>query len=479
MNAKRITIPKCAMLIVPLSFSSFLGAVDLEATRTLDAGSKAHVSNGRTMARSSVMASVHAYQSLALTPQKYFLEDEPRTADSAYLSRTGRSSLLVGYGITDRIEINVGISGSYENQSQKTKQSLFDAPQNEGEALGEKRDNSTYAYSGASLLVKLNLIDNDGFAWSFAPFVSEGLGQKVAMQLTRAKRSHGGWKSIMTLGNEHAVNFTLDLGFHYQTPEDVGDIRVRNSLFANTALNIPINHVFGLTLSTGSNRLMIADRAKQQPGTSYKYESLWAHAFGGGVSFSGDNFTYNLFFGGSPSDQRGLGFGKSHAGMSIDIPIGAYSSKNSKAYNRIAENESTPKSSSSTVELFDKEETLKEYPEMNGATSYTGGLGYGGGDEVDFAAIEKKVTGLNAKSGQKDINEYEKELAELKKAEELAKKNETRYKKQNERQIRQKQLKELAIRRKKINDMRAKVKRDQENDRLGITAEDANWRGLE
>lgn len=402
-----------------------------------------------------------------------------------------RSSVTLGYGVSRSVSLFVGLSGSTEELSRDTRLSLFDDAESGGLSLGNTRSqdllkglDSSFYLSGASFAVKVNLrnrAERGGLSVSLMPFVESGVGEKATYALSRSVEPRGGAMLLTSLNAPEKGEIGTQLGIRYRSPESFATVRMRHELFFKVRASIEITGGWSLFGEGEGRHLMLAQRSLDS-GESSSYKPIYGGDGRLGVAYGTDSITWTAFGGRRLGPDQGLGFASRTYGASIGFWLGSGGKrKSAESYARQVEQEEQKKarlinhksSGTSSTQGGDG-----AYSEMIGAEiDPMDALGSDGAP--DFKDVKKimEEEKRNAAIESEDAR-IERELLELKAAEEKAKAEDAAKKAVEDKEARRK-AREQSLEDDKKFQKWLKEAESELSEIEGFEPSDFEWNGLE
>jgi len=150
-----------------------------------------------------------------------------------------RASFLFGLGLTDKIDVNVGLSATSETQE--------GAPVDTG-------------FSGASLTARMLLVEQGRFRLGLAPFIAAGAGSKGSAAYSRSEKESGGWMVLADIGEPGVAHLHVNWGYRYRHREVWGDYVARNEMFYKAAVNAHVTRQLSLVVAADGRQVQLADQ---------------------------------------------------------------------------------------------------------------------------------------------------------------------------------------------------------------------------
>lgn len=447
-----------------------LGALDARAT--------GKVSSAEVLERGTLTTGLSVEAAETVVDRGLMRGDDGVSGDGRLLRDANRASVFFGAAVADNLEMTLGLHGSFEHVKPDRRDALFaNASASLGEDASWRHGVKQSGFAGASLLLKLKLVDWRGLGLAFAPFVESGAGDQASFALTRSVGPKAGFVTIATYGAPGVAELSLNLGARYRDAEELGDVAIRNEQFARASLRAYASRTFALFVAGEGRRLMIADADEIDIESSKRvYAPSESGDVKGGFQVGLGDAELSVFAGGMPKHAGGFGFGKRSFGMGLATSIGR------PARSIAAEIEA--REAAKAQELAAKKPaspqpvTVDPYPEMIGAdVDPLEALGQEVAPDFKDEQVRRKQYEADAHVESEDAR-VERELKELRSAEEQAAKEREKI----ESLERAKRHKSAVKKHKEDEElMKEWIEEAQEetSDIPGISTDEANWNGLE
>ena len=224
---------------------------------------------------------------------------------------------IVGYGIADIVELDLGVHFSYEKMDKEIRQILINrGDERAQESLAETLPKD-FDFSGVSGLLKVQVLDFKYYKLALSGVIESASKDNSVYTITRSSKLSGGWIISNEIDFDRFVELGINVGDIYTTSQQVGDYKVGDRIFIQSLLNVKPVDVFSIFV-----------------GSEYKYiklnsrYSLTADAYAG-FKLTGNNLDFTLFAGRQISDAC-LSYGPFSIGLSLTYtsnPISYYSSE--------------------------------------------------------------------------------------------------------------------------------------------------------
>lgn len=420
--------------------------------------------------------------------------DAPEGHEPGSLLRdANRGSFLFAATLGRSLELSLGLHGTYEHAKPEGRDQIFDqadsAASSDGGSDSWRQDFRQSGFAGASLLLKLRLLDTDGFGLAIAPFVESGAGEQATYSLTRSVHPKAGFMTLASYGALGVGSVGLTAGARYRNPENIGQVVVRNEIFYGGNVRADLTRTLGFFVSGQGRRIMVADTAKQSAANGkLVYQPRETNEAGAGLVLTLEEMELSAFARASMPADKGFGFGDRSFGLGIATTLGNYRGVRSK--NSIASDieqdldKAAATKAASTKNSFVGPPPPKplqdEYPEMIGdAIDPLDAVAGSGAANDDFKNVDRIMK--DNESGAKIESEDEKvarELREIREAEAKAEAERARLE-EIEREERRKRAQSQAEEDEKLMQEWMQEARQEADALEGIEREDIGWTGLE
>lgn len=385
-----------------------LPVAGLDARAVGDVSSAATTVPGAIFSGASIGASSGAIQN-----EKVIGRDAASGRTAALLRDAHRADVFVGGALTSRLELSLGLHGTYETMTQADRAAVYE---------DAEKSAQTSAFSGASLFAKFKFLDAQGFKLALAPFVETGAGDGATYALTRSVGPKAGFMAIGTYGARGVGAVDLDVGMRYRDPEQLGGVLLRNELFYKILVTADVSSKAAIFAGAEGRKLSVATVGNKDDAGISAYTASEAAQGKLGVKLAFGDADLSLFYGARLKDAKGFGYGDRMAGLAVAMELG--NARGARPKNSMAtaieseEAEKAGKSSEPTAVAADDKSTYDEYPEMIGAEidpleALKGQPSKGD----DFADVEKILEENRKSAGElSEDAKIEKELAEIRAA---------------------------------------------------------------
>ena len=488
--------------IVVLSLGALLYSTPLLATDTLsllnpDPTAMGHSAGATLQSKGSFIGSATMDNAVGVGSSETFLLQDSELGslgeDQALIERVNKYRLGLSYGVMERFQLGIGVTGSYENvgTTSRAQMGLLAGPEEDG---SRQTDYSKNSFAGAQITMKIGLVQLPQFSLAAIPFIETGSGEDATYSVSRSVSSKGGWLAAMTIGNQDLVWTDWNVGYRYRKAENFGPYVLQNELFYNGKIGARLSQRFVAFAGASSRHLMIVTRTD-----STDFNPSVANESQLGLRYELGSFKLSAYGGTGISEHRGLGYRRQHFGMSVSMALGSTRHQHKKpvfaekVQNEVQQDKKMvpqrPLTAEEQWEVDRKAEKAQAEKQMaetldfdTSKFDYLSGLKEADSKEQDdFAIVE-----MEAKEAEKDpnygkpseIEQIEDELAELKKAEKIAEEKRAQEEARQE-LLRQKEERQRIKRDTKLRSKWMKEANDYLNEVDGISDDQFDWDGLD
>ena len=288
-------------LIVFLSFiyaSSVLGADLLGSKRYGSQDIRNHVSAKVIKANQVSISSGFSYVS---EPNISLIDG---TYNTLKMDNASVFDGIVGYGIADIVELDLGIHFSYEKMDKDIREILVDRGDERAQESLASTLPKDFDFSGVSALLKIQVLDFKYYKLALSGVVESAAKDNAVYTITRSSKLSGGWILSNEVDFGRFVELGINVGDIYTTSQQVGDYKVGDRIFVQSLLNVKPTDMFSIFVGSEYKHIKL----------NSKY-SLTADAYTG-LKISGQNLGFTLFAGKQLSDAC-LSYGPFSFGLSL------------------------------------------------------------------------------------------------------------------------------------------------------------------
>lgn len=299
-----------------------LGALDPEATAGVSKADAA--ADGSIQGAFAVRANESAAAARALDSRQ-----AGAAADADLLRDANAMSLILGLGVSRSLQLSLGLHGTYENVSAAQRDELFAVEDSTfgADGRGSVRDTG---FSGASMLLKVRLLEASGFRLAAAPFIESGAGESATYSVTRSVGPKGGLMGLASYGAPGVADVTVNLGWRYRDPEAVGSKTLRHEMFYKGLVEGFLSKTFSLFVAGEGRRLAVADDASRGASDgALVYEPQYAGAVHGGFQARVGDAELSAYMGGKVGKADAIGYGERAFGVSLAYELGNFRGRRS------------------------------------------------------------------------------------------------------------------------------------------------------
>ncbi|MEI8027922.1 MAG: hypothetical protein WCI18_16350 [Pseudomonadota bacterium] len=412
-----------------------------------------------------------------------------KLGDQKLIKSVHRMGLFVGYGITSRIEFNLGLRGSSEalNSSQR-RDFLLDGSR-------EGTVGSAGGFDGVVLSSKFDVFSIDNFKFASLLFYEGPAGEKAWQSFTRSEKDKYGFAVLGSYAIKSLGLVSANIGYRSRKAEEVGAIYIGNEIYTKLSGLYYITPRVGAFLSWDRRSIRVADETKPQANGYLDYRSQVESASEVGVTaYIYKNYRLTAYVGGNVSPKATFASPEKTFGLSLVIPLRSGDSVASEVVHKakIPEPErdqpskeeaaqvqvqvdakpSQPKPALTEEKIPAPQQESGEYPEMDmGAKTVDEGIE----STDDFSEVKKAVQASSQVVDPMASKENELQKIEQKEAETAARS------KAKEEKRKQEAAKLYAVQQKKkaALDGEVQLKADRASRPYVVTDKDVEFKGID
>lgn len=474
-------------------------AADVSFLGTLDTTSSGKVSTAKMLGKGTIKTGVFMDASSYAVPLKSFSPEDSNLSlsNDKLLENANKTSLFVGYGLFDWLELSLGLRSTTDEISDSNRKEFFQ--RFDHGAYYEKNVDgaeSGFSYAGSIFSAKFLAYDGGNFKLGVAGFIEEGVGHEATYSASKSESMKVGYMGLATYGYKDLGQVNLNIGYRSRKAEEIGGSHIGNEVFAKTSLMYHINKRWGVYSTLESRSIKVAKTTEYDKNGYLDYDSEIETLSQLGVTgYLYDNYKMDAYVGGGLSSQTSVGNSERYFGLSISVPL--YKESQQRAFVAVPVNSeqapadteqavseksvndddiygidnSKPNKKKALENKIAKEKKQKkpeEYPEMAGDVDYN----FTGTDD-DFEKAKRK----SAKTKKEKVVDIDREIEKYKKLDALKEKKENapKYSLEDRRNRYREYMKEKRAAEQKI----AEKLQKELGAEYTITDEDANWTGLE
>ena len=217
-----------------LSLGQVYGA-DVSLIGTMDTTSSGKVSTAKMLKKGHLKTGLFVDSSAFAVPLKDF---SPKDSDLAIsndklLKAANRTSLFVGYGLYDWMELNLGIRSTTDDINSAERKEFF---QRFDQGGYYERDTSGaeagLSYAGSILSAKFLALDLGNLKLAVSGFMEEGIGDEGKYSASKSEGYKFGYYGLFTYGYKDLGQVNLNLGYRSRKAEEVGGNHIGNEFFS-------------------------------------------------------------------------------------------------------------------------------------------------------------------------------------------------------------------------------------------------------
>jgi len=412
-----------------------------------------------------------------------------KLGDKKLIKSVHRMGLFVGYGITSRIELNLGLRGSSEalNSSQR-RDFLLDGAR-------EGSVGSGGGFDGVVLSSKFDIYSIDSLKLGSLIFYEGPAGEKAWQSFTRSEKDKYGFAAMGSYAVKSIGLISANIGYRSRKAEEVGAIYIGNETYTKLSGLYYITPRVGAFVSWDRRSIRVADETKPQASGYLDYRSQIESSSELGVTgYIYKNYRLTAYVGGNISPKSSFASPEKTFGLSLVIPLKAGDSTASEVVHKskspdpevdqpsreeaaqvqlqVEAQPSEAKPALKTEKVPPAQQESKEYPEMDmGAKTVDEGIE----TTDDFSEVKK-----SAAAAGKDVDPLASREQELKKIEEKEAETLAIGKMKDEKR-KQEAAKIYAVQQKKkaALDSEAQIKADRAARPYLVTDKDVEFKGID
>ncbi len=239
-----------------------------------------------------------------------------KLGDQKLIKSVHRMGLFVGYGITNRIEFNLGLRGSSEalNSSQR-RDFLLDGSREGTVGTGG-------GFDGVVLSSKFDVFSMDTFKLASLLFYEGAAGEKAWQSFTSSEKDKYGFAVLGSYAIKSLGLLSANIGYRSRKAEEVGAIYIGNEIYTKLSGLYYITPRVGAFLSWDRRSIRVADETKPQANGYLDYRSQVESASEVGVTaYVYKNYRLTAYVGGNISPKSTLASPEKTFGLSLVIPL--------------------------------------------------------------------------------------------------------------------------------------------------------------
>ncbi len=463
-------------------------AADLTPVSSYDAASAGNVSSAKTQDDGTVKTAISFSGSESVISQDTYggMDTEKQVLRDAH-----KATVFMGTSINRALELSLGVSGTYEHVRPEDRDQVYpDGNGSKNPVLGEddgdgswRSDFKQTGFSGLSLMLKMKLIDAGSLQISLAPFVETGAGEQASYSMTRSVGPKAGYIAMFSYGAKGVAALDVNAGYRYRNPEETGDLTIRNEAFYKALAKAYASQNIAIFVGAEGRKLMVAKNNERDSSISeLRYNGSESGEAKAGVILTAGDYELSASYGRRLKAATGFGYGSSSFTAGIGMTIGNYkrvrpSTSMAEEIDSKAKKADLKSDGGTTKDVQPVAATVDEYPEMIGSDiDPLEALGKDDGE--DFRDMEKRIKQYEAENGKESEDaKIERELKDLKAAEEIADEQRAKQEKIESEAQRLERVKaakeEDALRKEWLEEAETEGEKS-----IGITKQELEWNGL-
>ncbi len=513
----RLLFFKHIALLIPLTaWSLHAQAADTRPLSSLDTQGFARGISAKTLNHLEAATAI-SYERAGDIVEGREVLDPNDSQDQAYHSKAlkdfQKAHVTAALGLWEWLELNLSSAVTYEDMEAPTRDKAFNLESQEEKDAWRDQFKQT-GYAGSTLMAKFSVFSSSGFDISLASFVEEGTGHRNRYSLSRSSSSKLGSILAATYEKEQLGKINVYAGYRDRDEEQVGRLRFAQEYFLGTDIEWQVHSLASLQIGSFTRQLRVAKLEEDKPwGSPYRFDQS-VELFAGASTYV-SNVKLTLYGGTNLPGSSGIDRSQQNFGIKIAVATDAVKSSapGEQDEKKVSKPESDKEDEKASPTQQDREDKTDQAPEEEPAEdSKKQPKGKekedlnGHGDFRDEIFADDKTVKDSLKSGPKDdfdrtiegikqqekeelarkkraekreksIEDLQRELKDLKIAEEQAE-----IEREKRRKVMQAAAQKRALAREKreqgrLNKLRKKAEKDARLDE--VTIDDTSWYGLD
>jgi hypothetical protein len=479
-----------------------LGA-DVSLLGTIDTTSSGKVSTAKMLKKGTIKSGLFIDSGSYAVPLKDFSPEDTQlsTSNDKLLKGSNKSSLFIGYGLFDWLELHLGIRSTTDDINSDNRKEFFQRFDQGGYyEQNVSAAESGFSYAGSLFSAKFLALDLGNLKFGVSGFVEQGIGSEGEYSASKSENYKFGYLGLVTYGYKDFGQVNFNVGYRSRSAEEVGGKHIGNEVFSKASVMYHITKRWGVYSSLESRAIKVAKTTDYDKSgyLNYSHETEVASQLGV-TGYAFQNYKVDAYVGGGLESQTSVGNSERYFGLSLTVPLFKSendnlrpqyvvdpSAKNSKekefkqvdskindddVYSDVSNKPSIKNKLEKDIKK--KKKSLREqYPEMYGDEP----LYDLSGTDDDFERAKKRKK--NKKSKTDETVDIDKEIEKFKEQDRRKEALEdTPYYTDDERRDQFSSYKKEKLRAER--EVADKLKKELGASEYVITDEDANWTGLE
>ena len=361
-NKVKKTLPAVGLLGL---LGSPVYAADVGLIGTVDVTSSGKVSTAKMLQQGKLKTGLFIDSSAYAVPLKNNApgDSELKLSNDKLLESSNKTSLFVGYGVFDWLELNLGVRATTDSISDSNRQEFFQRWD-----FGAYYDRDTsgaesgMSYAGSIINVKGMVYDAGNLKMGVSAFFEEGVGGAGEYSASKSADFKLGYQGLVSYGYKDLGQVNLNVGYRSRKAEEIGDKHIGNEIFYKTSLMYHITKRWGAYTSLEGRGVKVAETENPDSKGYLKYEHKHEMASQIGVTgYVYKNYKMDVYLGGGLDTKNSIGTSERYFGLSLSVPFNILG-KSSGTTSFVDSDKKTKKKSSvkktKVVKKIQKEKTI-------------------------------------------------------------------------------------------------------------------------
>ena len=241
--------------------------------------------------------------------------------DQKLVKSVNRFGLFVGYGITEKIEFNLGVRGSSESINSNQRRDFFLDGSREG-SVG-----TGSGFDGVVLSSKFEILSIDSLKVASLLFYEGPAGEKAWQSFTRSEKDKLGFALLGSYAFKSIGMISANIGYRSRKAEEVGAIYIGNETYTKLSGLYYVTPRVGAFVSLDRRSIRVADETKPNANGYLDYRNQIENAAELGITgYVYKNYRLSAFVGGSITPKSSFASPEKSYGLSLVVPLNSSSS---------------------------------------------------------------------------------------------------------------------------------------------------------
>lgn len=388
------------------------------------------------------------------------------------------SNISLIYGLTSRFQLGLSLNTSDEIAAPATYDYVHRHVAGTRPASMPRS-----AFNGVSLLGKYQFLSNGLFHMAFAAAIDSGMLDKDSYGLTRSDDPTGSWNLIATYGAPKSHQVSLNTGYRYRFPENVGPYLMRNEWFYRGGASAQVMDSIALFTSAEGRRVMRAPENGPFQKGSRRYRPEYSVGYHAGVALTLGESEIGLYAG-RASETSHFGHGMRTYGMSLTMTLGGGSDEPAPRLDpdrkptEFDELDAYKQKRSKAKGPLGEDRDVDFIRDMEDATERRVDAEKNPSDLDDFELLERREKEEREKPVRSSAEMAEEEIERIRAAKKAREEREAQRQAAEERARAKSDYEDLKTREKEMKKVEKDIK-EQVDEYPTVTDDELNWKGLE